>query len=539
MERKKRKVLFSKARLSIDDAFTKDGKPTVCEACHEPDDPHGGQFTRPIKRKGEPEIVPKSCNECHVQTAFADLKFNHDNSRFPLTGKHTDVKCGDCHATPKKGKMAGIIVYRPLPLACESCHADEHVGQLANKNGDTACETCHSTKEFKPNVTFDHDKQAAFPLRGAHKDVKCETCHPGVDVSGHKIARYKPLPVACGECHEDEHKGGFDAFAPPPDPVEASALGPDAGVLLDAGVPLADGGIAIDAGVPVEASTGGAAASDAGVLDAGAVGDGGVVATDGGVDLANPDLAGALKGAIGCNACHLEEGWWPARFAHERTSFPLTGRHEVTSCSSCHADDYEQSLPQSCSGCHQDPHAQEFGNMCQSCHDTQRFAAPVFMVDAHRRLNFPLTGRHALLPCDECHVEKRERTFTRAAVACKECHRGDAAKASLVTVNHQRKPFNGDCKACHTPSTFAPTQFREHNKCFPITAGVHSPVSCEQCHGKKTLAGADFGGACGGQPVKCADCHDHNAKVEAKRHKNVPGYDHSSPKCLACHPGPK
>ncbi len=173
--------------------------------------------------------------------------------------------------------------------------------------------------------------------------------------------------------------------------------------------------------------------------------------------------------------------------------------------------------------------------MCRSCHTEESFHAPNFTVDAHRRTNFPLTGRHAAIPCEECHVEKRERTFTRAAVSCVSCHRKDAARASATTVDHNRAPFSADCRACHQPVSFTPVSFPQHDACFPITRGVHAPVSCRECHGDQR--GASFTGTCTNAPVRCAECHVHNADVEARHHRNVAGYEHKSGKCAGCHHG--
>lgn len=205
MERKKRRVLVSDAVLNFDDVVASSGAGAArCESCHA--DPHGGQFAERVKAKG--------CNSCHVTASFAQSTFSHDESRFPLTGKHKDVSCNGCHAPSPtaKGKQKDIVVYRPLEIACASCHADRHLGQLA-QSGVTDCARCHETKGFKP-ARFNHDTQSLFPLVGKHKEARCETCHPSVDIEGTKTAKYKPLPVSCAACHDDEHKGRFDPFIP-------------------------------------------------------------------------------------------------------------------------------------------------------------------------------------------------------------------------------------------------------------------------------------------------------------------------------------
>lgn len=471
--RRGRELLVSQARIRMPDVVTMvDGKPTQadCDMCH--DDPHLGQFQKaaepPDARAGK-----KGCWDCHTVKAFADTTFKHDNSRFPLTGKHTDAPCASCHVPPTaKGDEPVATPYRLLPYACSSCHADQHVGQFtAAANRPHDCADCHSTKAFKPG-TFDHNKQTAFILEGKHAEAKCDRCHPTIDHKETKIARYRPLPAACTTCHDDQHKGAYDKFVPPkPADTARAAIAPAS---------------------------------------------------------AGPETH--------CGECHVATGWAPARFQHDLTGFQLTGKHAANRCGTCHGSDPTKPVPMTCAGCHVDVHGQQFGLSCASCHTTEGFNAPGFSVDAHRLGNFPLTGRHAALPCDECHLEKRERTFARAAVDCGTCHQRDVIVASVNSVDHRRAPFSsGSCRDCHVAATFFPASFPQHDTCFPITRGSHAAVTCVQCH--SGLGGSRYTGACTGVPVLCATCHDE--AVEAERHLEVPGYEFKSEKCAVCHHTPR
>jgi predicted CXXCH cytochrome family protein len=481
-----RRLIVSEAKLTMDDIVgdpleEKRGITSAatadCAGCHE--DIHAGQFNKNLAEEGSPKVDHKSCSACHSMGNFTDTTFKHDDSRFPLTGKHQQVKCAQCHQPSKaKGPMFDVVVYRGIGVQCGSCHADVHVGQLAKaaaKEGAqkddkpvTDCASCHGTTSFKP-AKFDHDKQSSFPLEGEHKRAKCESCHQVINAKGYQVARYKPLPNDCVGCHVDEHKRAFDDFNP-------KSAAPE-----------------------------------------------------------HPELVERKEGKSACEGCHNSETWMPAKFAHERTGFELTGRHALARCAACHGNTVERRLGATCAACHVDPHAQEFGLHCQSCHDTTKFRAPTFPVDAHRRTNFPLVGRHAALPCDECHVEKRENQFGRAALDCTFCHALDVLKASIVTVDHSVPPFAGkSCGNCHVPNTFTPAQFAAHEKCFPLSHGSHAPFRCAECH--SNLAGARFTGTCRGQGVTCAECHDHSAEIEDRRHAKVAGYQHQSAKCAACHP---
>jgi hypothetical protein len=54
-----------------------------------------------------------------------------------------------------------------------------------------------------------------------------------------------------------------------------------------------------------------------------------------------------------CATCHTSLSWEGAAFDHSSlTSFPLSGAHVSTECSSCHLAGRFASTPQECAGCH-------------------------------------------------------------------------------------------------------------------------------------------------------------------------------------------
>lgn len=66
------------------------GLPTDCASCHT--DTHGQQaHGRAL------EDFP-ACGDCHTPAGFSDSRFDHaTQTRFPLTGSHTDLSCASCH----------------------------------------------------------------------------------------------------------------------------------------------------------------------------------------------------------------------------------------------------------------------------------------------------------------------------------------------------------------------------------------------------------------------------------------------------------
>jgi len=153
---------------------------TACIACHKKDDKHKGQ-------------LGNKCETCHDEKKWTGVPYDHNKSRYPLTGSHAKVDCKKCHQTP---------AYKDAPMACNGCHEkdDKHKGRFGAK-----CESCHYTGTWKA-WDFDHDK-TRYPLDGAHKKVDCYECHKETLGAQSKPGR------ACVACHakDDVHDGGFSA----------------------------------------------------------------------------------------------------------------------------------------------------------------------------------------------------------------------------------------------------------------------------------------------------------------------------------------
>jgi hypothetical protein len=120
------------------------------------------------------------------------IPFDHDKkTKYPLLGKHRDVKCVGCHK--------GDLYKDKLKSDCYSCHRkdDKHEGQQGRK-----CESCHNEQSWK-KAEFNH-LMSRFPLTGKHLLTQCRKCHLTV--------RYKDAKSACLSCHEkqDVHKGAYE-----------------------------------------------------------------------------------------------------------------------------------------------------------------------------------------------------------------------------------------------------------------------------------------------------------------------------------------
>jgi hypothetical protein len=241
------------------------------------------------------------------------------------------------------------------------------------------------------------------------------------------------------------------------------------------------------------------------------------------------------KNETRCEQCHTTSAWDHATFDHDKTGFPLRGAHVGAACKNCHAVDFTEPIGRTCVACHQDPHRGEFGTQCLGCHKEQSWV-PLFNVDAHRRTNFPLVGRHASIPCTECHIAMTDRSFQLSTVACLGCHQGDFNGTASTQVNHIQLGFSTACAACHTSVTWSGAHFPAHDACFQIIGGAHANIQCLQCH--PSLAGATITGTCATvPPAACSSCHAHVcSKMDALHSaRRVPGYQCSDQKCYSCH----
>jgi hypothetical protein len=86
--------------------------------------------------------------------------------------------------------------------ACADCHENLHGDQFASRKDGGRCEACHTTDVFQPAGRFDHNRDAAFSLKGAHEKVACNRCHAN-DLSGGHPERliFRPLSSKCESCH--------------------------------------------------------------------------------------------------------------------------------------------------------------------------------------------------------------------------------------------------------------------------------------------------------------------------------------------------
>ncbi len=248
-----------------------------------------------------------------------------------------------------------------------------------------------------------------------------------------------------------------------------------------------------------------------------------------------------------CDMCHVSTDWHTMRggangFDHDPTGFPLRGSHRSAACGDCHT---ERPLRDGdCNGCHTDPHRGENRGGCDECHGTYGWDIPQARAD-HRRLRLPLVGRHAGVPCADCHPNDTGNEFRAVPDDCGSCH---MAEALAPSVHPPHTGFSSDCASCHTAYGWRPARVA-HARFWPLT-GVHSTTDCSGCHENGRYAAtptdcyschtADFTrGHRPGDSTRCEDCHSTAAWLPV----TMPNHDRFFPlphegirDCGDCHP---
>lgn len=402
-----------------------------CLSCHET--VHKGHLSQ--------KFQGGNCNSCHNQKEWKISSFDHKITKYPLKGKHSEIKCEDCHKQ-KKDILSQISKknyhWMGLKTQCLSCHQDYHKFgdhkniKLGNLN---ACSQCHDESKWSSIRNFSHNNNTRYKIDGKHLDLKCNECHlPKSKISSgknlNKVGTYhwENLNLkTCETCHDSPHKKVFSA-----DLLKKKCT--DCHITED---------------------------------------------------------WYAMKDGKG--------------FDHGKTRFPLTGAHLKTRCSDCHGSKDKQTFKfknyekQFCIDCHQGVHDKQFNKKfaetkCSDCHTTNNFTERKDFD--HKLTRFALKGAHEKLKCSECHTQTssffqlfkpnfNSKQNSKAPVhqmnkfifpdildkQCLNCH----------TDIHNGQVSN-QCLNCHSNETWKIKQFDHGVKTkFPLL-DKHSEVKCEKCH---------------------------------------------------------
>lgn len=220
------------------------------------------------------------------------------------------------------------------------------------------------------------------------------------------------------------------------------------------------------------------------------------------------------RGQVGkkCQSCHTENNWkTDLKFNHDKSSFPLKGKHAQVDCEKCHKSNtdkvsyagkslrpkslnFMQFKPvphMSCENCHDDIHKGKLGKKCQTCHNEMSWrqfsGTKIEDRNFHDKTRYPLKGTHASVACKSCHgpwgnqkAQFKNLTFQK----CTDCH--EDAHVSQFSI--PKKSADGKsqvtCDRCHTVESYTEVKYsvQDHAQTDYPLEGAHAAVPCKGCH---------------------------------------------------------
>ena len=502
---------------------------------------------------------------------------SHDNTNFPLQGKHKTVACNECHL---KGLIEGT------PTDCEGCHWYRKRDDPYHLQLGVHCADCHSPfdwKKIKANC-WHHSQVSGLSLNGPHKMLDCRQCHKGgyfnsntsecyschqTDFSKtqnpshlqtgfstdcqschigqvtwlgarythisyllkgihktltcnecHQNSVYKGRPGACMDCHLDDYNNTKDVnhkkFNFSTDCITCHS---------DNGTTWENAKFNHTPYWPLTGSHKGLTCKDCHSA--------GTVVSRTCYNCHRTDYEGtqapnhsALKISRNCTQCHSDNAtnWQNTTFNHNQY-WPLKGNHKTQDCNACHK--VGVNISTDCYHCHKTDYSStkdpnhvtlKFSTDCLQCHSDNAITWKSSTFDHNQY--WPLEGAHKTVSCDTCH--KSGATLPNK---CYQCHKADYNSA--INPNHKTFNFPTNCEMCHYKSHISWSQ-AVFSHSFPIKSGKHQGFSCDDCHKSPNI-----------YVFTCLDCHAHDKTLMDTRHQNVGGYAYSSAACYSCHPNGK
>ncbi|MBK8883106.1 MAG: hypothetical protein IPN67_12200 [Bacteroidales bacterium] len=278
-----------------------------------------------------------TCSTCHSSKGWefdtSIYSFDHNRTKFALTGQHIQAGCRDCHIS---------LVFSEAKTECNECHTDVH-----QSTAGLDCGRCHTPASWLVNNIMEIHQTSRFPLLGAHRTADCSDCH-----KSETSVRFDVPGVNCIDCHRENYTSatnpnhsvaGFSEDCSSCHPVN-SFTWTGAG-FNHSFFPLAQGHSGLNCTECHKTASYADANPDC------------LTCHQSDYDNTTNPNHQSMGFPTTCSICHtLSPGWKPAAFKdHDNESFPIySGRHNGTwnSCADCHTNpaSYAQFT---CLSCHE------------------------------------------------------------------------------------------------------------------------------------------------------------------------------------------
>ena len=392
--------------------------------------------------------------------------FNHNNTAFPLDGKHKNVACAKVSST---GNYRSSYIY---PVQTKKLHMRvlSLAGSLlililllAGRRQDSphgsdfkiSCSVCHSAKGWeldKEIYSFDHNT-TRLPLEGQHNPFNCKACHPTLVFaeaetecfSCHTDMHNQTVGMDCARCHTPRSwivENITDVHRQSRFPFRVRILPPSASIAIHRPPCFNLNLWAWSAWIATCRNT------------------------------SQPSNPNHVLGNFSteCIDCHFMTAfsWTGSGFNH--SFFPLTLGHAIFDCNLCHTGTDYSSTSAECFSCHQEDFnattnpnhlASDLSTDCMECHTTMPGWKPAQFDHSF----FSLTFGHAITDCNLCHVPGN---YSNVSTECFSCHETDYN--ATTNPNHLSAGIDNVCMECHTTMPgWKPAEFRAFK--FPSDPG--------------------------------------------------------------------
>ena len=406
-------------------------------------------------------LMPESSWADNVETALMPGQVSAGHAKW-------EEDCTKCHKRFDKAAQNTL---------CQDCHKDirkdieQKLGSHGRLKERRECKECHTehkgrTENIAPitEQTFDHER-TDFPLKGAHANIRkidCKACHiPKL--------KYRDAPSNCYSCHkkDDAHKGKVGSICAD---CHTDRNWKEIRFEHDrtryklrnkhVAVPCRD----CHANDRYKETPMGCFSCHK-----------------------KDDKHNGQEGTK-CEECHDDRSWKKSPFDHNKSRFPLMGKHAKVECKSCHLTPAFKDASTDCHSCHKkdDKHTGAYGEKCEQCHGENDWKTIVFDHDLHS--TYPLRGRHITTKCESCH--KGSLYKDKTPTDCNACHKKD---------DKHKGQFSEKCEHCHTERDWKVLLFEhDHDTQYPLK-GKHRTTKCESCHTGQLYKAKT--------PTDCNACH--------------------------------